>query len=118
MQQQQVLLQAALLLRDFDAAEQSLAYLREHGQAALATLQTALFRAGREQEAAQVLIGRLEDPFERRQALLEVQDYSSAGESTFERLERRRQEAWLRRPDIQAEIARVGRRERVLLPRG
>lgn len=116
--QQEVLVRLAVMLKDAQATEQALNYLKEHEQDGPQVLQSSLFRAGRTDEAAAVLIRRLEDPSRRREALLEIQDYASHAEPAPVREHDRRYNLWLQRPDIQAEIAKVGRREKVAFPEG
>ena len=118
MVQQALLLKAAVMRNDAAGSEQYLTYLREHERDSPGTLQDALFHVGRTDEAAQVLIRRLEDPLGRRGALLDVQEYVPLVAPAIVEDENRRREAWLQRPDIKSEIAKVGRRLKVSIPPG
>ncbi|HEV2701945.1 MAG TPA: hypothetical protein VGV09_09970 [Steroidobacteraceae bacterium] len=111
-----VLVEAALMLKDTDASEQALIYLKQHEQDAPQVLQRALLRAGETDEAAAVLIRSLEDPSTRRRALVAIQDYAPHKQPARVKAYNRQFDLWLQRPDIQAEIAKVGRRETVALP--
>ena len=68
-----VRLAATIQLGRSAEAGAALAYLHEHGRDAPATLQHALLKAGEYDAAERWLLERLEDPFMRGQALLELQ---------------------------------------------
>ena len=79
-------------LGDAPEAARQLEYLQQHREDSLAALQSALIHSNRLDEAAQVLIARLQDPDERIGALLSVQHYKELrrpkrAEETFQRLQ-------------------------------
>lgn len=65
-------------LGDAAEVEKQLALLKEHQQDSVSTYQRALISANHLDEAAQLLISRLQDPDQRIDALLDVQDYKEA----------------------------------------
>ena len=95
-------------LGDAAEVEKQLALLKEHQQDSLSTYQRALISANRPDEAAQLLISRLQDPDQRIDALLDVQDYKEAvlGPRAVEW-----QKRWVavkHRPDVVEAIGKVG----------
>lgn len=102
------LLRSAVQLGEAEEVERQLQYLREHREDSVRTLQQALLRAGREDEAAQLLISRLEDLNERVPALMEVQEYQTEPLPPGEQQFWQRWQAMVGRADVQAAIAKVG----------
>jgi transglutaminase-like putative cysteine protease len=108
------LMRSALQLGDAAEVDRQLQYLREHKEDAVGTLENALVDAGREDEAAQLLIARLADLNERIPALMAVQEYDTGRKPARAQEPARVQEfgrrwrALVRRPDVQAAIAKVG----------
>lgn len=102
------LLSSAEQLGDAAEMNRQLQYLRDHRDDSLKTLEHALVRAGREDEAAQLLISRLENLSERVPALMDVQQYQDVPlppkADEFYKLWRK----MLGRSDVQAAIAKVG----------
>ena len=95
-------------LGDSADVEKQLEFLREHRNDSLATYQRALISANRQDEAAQLLISRLQDSDQRTDALLEVQGYK-------ENLRAQRAAEWSRRwtavknrADVREAISKVG----------
>jgi hypothetical protein len=112
MQVESIRLLAALIDERPEDVERALAYMRAHGDDAIATLQDALVRAGEVDEAAALLIRRLRDPALRKGALLEVQEYARPTWTTpFIEAWHKQEVEMLSRPDVQAVIAEVGRTE-------
>jgi tetratricopeptide (TPR) repeat protein len=99
-------------LGDVAAVESTLVELRELSQHSLWTLQRALAVAGRDDEAAALLLSRLQSPQLRADALLELQWYAELPLTArgYEWHVRRR--ALQERPEIRAELAQVGKIER------
>jgi transglutaminase-like putative cysteine protease len=95
-------------LGDAAEVERQLAYARDHRSDSPASYEQALISANRLDEAARVLIGRLEDPSQRIDALMEVQDYKAFPLPPRARKIRLRWESVIQRPDVRAAIERVG----------
>ena len=109
MQAQGVRVIAAVQLHDIAAVEGALAFMRQHPDTAAGTLEEALIAAGRDDEAAQLLISRLDDDHRRTEALQAVQEYGNGVRPTVESELHRHWKAIVDRADVQAAIARVGR---------
>ena len=93
---------------DATEAQKQLQFLREHREDSVSTYQRALISANRQDEAAELLISRLQDPDQRIDALLEVQNYK-------EHLLGQRAAEWSRRwntvknrTDVRSAISKVG----------
>lgn len=83
----------------------------------MAIAQEALFCAGDDARAAELLVSRLDDPLQRSEALEYLQDYQpDPFQTEVERGLEARLLAVRARPEVQAAIARVGRIERHPLP--
>ena len=95
-------------LGDTAEVDRQLQYLREHRDDSMKTLEHALVRAGREDEAAQLLISRLETLGQRISALMEVQQYQDVPLPPDAVEFYKRWRKMLGRPDVQAAIAKVG----------
>jgi transglutaminase-like putative cysteine protease len=95
-------------LGDSADAEKQLEFLREHRQDSIATYQRALISANRRDEAAQLLISRLQDPGQRIDALLEVQDYQERLLAPRAAEWRKRWTAVKNRTDVREAISKVG----------
>ena len=102
------LLASAVQLGDTAEVDRQLQYLREHRDDSIKTLEHALVRTGREDEAAQLLISRLETLSERIPALMEVQQFQAVPLLPKEDEFYKRWEKLLSRADVQAAIAKVG----------
>jgi tetratricopeptide (TPR) repeat protein len=116
MQVRYVLHAAAVEKKDVRAARESLGYMREHQADALSAFQESLLVGNELNEAAELLVRRLEDTELRSDALAEAQEYR---ESALMPLEKQVREAWRQlrqRDDVRAAIAKVGRIEQFPLP--
>ena len=109
-------LRAAVALHDDAEVQNCLAYLRENKSDAIGSFESALLRANAADEAEQLIIERLKDPRLRRDALLEVQEYSFPAEPASIEKDRALWTEILERPAVKAAIDAVGRRERTPLP--
>jgi tetratricopeptide (TPR) repeat protein len=109
-------LAAALAKADAALADAELRYLRTHQTDAIDAYQEGLFRTGRMDEAAQLLIARLHDPKRYGVALSEIQiyDYPPALPGIAQLRARRREV--VDRKDVQQAIAQVGRIETFPIP--
>ena len=106
-------------LQRVDEAEAALDWLRANRRIAPSTYQWALIEGGDLDGAAAVLIARFDDPLDRSEALVEVQEYAAASLTPVERAHEARSRAVIARADVQAAIAKVGVVERFeLLPPG
>lgn len=101
-------LRAAIQMNDRSQVDSNLRYLRHHAADSTRTLQEALLLAGELPEARQLLVSRLNDPRQRRDALLEVQSFHDYPSLPRIQAQRARWEALIAYPDVQAAIARVG----------
>lgn len=113
---ERVRLMAGVAKHDEIIVRNSLAYLKEHQKDGLTTFQKGLVWANEMDEAANLLIERLRDPRLRADALPEIQRYSGPPVPRFAKKFRIRWEKIVARDDVQAEIHRVGRIERVPVP--
>jgi len=95
-------------LGDSAEVEKQLEFLREHRDDSLATYERALISANRQDEAAQLLISRLQDPDQRLEALMEVQKFKLPPLPKRATLWRARWNAVLARPDVVEAISKVG----------
>jgi tetratricopeptide (TPR) repeat protein len=106
-----VRLRAGQALGDGAMVEQALSLLRAQRSESGISLVRALARAGRDDEAAEVLMELLADPDERADVLSELQDYrigpALPGFTSWDELRR----ALLSRPDVAAAVRAVGRVE-------
>jgi tetratricopeptide (TPR) repeat protein len=107
---------AAVLLRDQPMLDRSLAYLREHKDDSPGALQRTLLAADKIDEAARVLISRLDDPKQRGEALSSLQKFPDLPEPPSSKLWGGRFKKMLERADVRAAIARVGTIETYVLP--
>jgi len=111
MQLEAVRLAAAVELNDVEATDRALGFLREHWEDAPATLTWALVETRRTDEAANVLIRRLENPGLREEALLALQDYADKPATARMRELHALWKTMAARADVQAAVAKVGRVE-------
>jgi beta-barrel assembly-enhancing protease len=109
---------AALQKGDEQIAGESLAYLDKHRDDALDTWQWTLVRANRLDDAAALLIERLQDPARRNQALRDVQDYNDPKPQSQRALWNERWAQIKNRPDVRRAIDAVGRVERFRISQG
>lgn len=94
---------------DADAEKVAMAYLAEHSADNASAYFDALLRTGRSDEAADHLVGRLDDPARRADALLDLQRFREGAPLPVDTLRRERLDALLAREDVAAAIARHGR---------
>jgi beta-barrel assembly-enhancing protease len=111
MQEAIVRLDAAIQLGDTEQTAKWLAFIKEHRVDAPRTYEDSLLLTNDFDAASKWLIERLEDKDLRWQTLLSIQDYAvpqlTARQADFEK----RRRALLARPDVQAQIQKVGRIE-------
>ena len=104
-------------LQRADEAEEALAWLRANRRTSPSTYQWALIENGDLDGAAAVLIARFDAPEDRSDALVEVQEYSTAALTEVERAHYARSLAVIARPDVQVALRKIGVVERFdLLP--
>ena len=111
-QMELVRLTAATERGDSGEAQRALAWLREHQAQNPSTVQLAQLIAGRTDEAASLLLARLNDPVLRTDALLELQDFADLPAPHRKNQWRAQLKALRERPDIRSAIAQVGKIER------
>jgi hypothetical protein len=107
---------AALAKGDAKLADAELQYLRAHQTDAIDTYQEGLLRAGRMEDAAQLLIARLRDPQRYRAALSEIQNYDYPPTLPGIAGLRARRREIVDRKDVQQAVAQVGRIETFPIP--
>jgi tetratricopeptide (TPR) repeat protein len=110
-QYESVRLNAALQLNDQQQVQEAMTYLQEHRYDSLRTYQYALIKLGRLDEAAAVLIGRLQDLRYRSDALAELQGFYSPPGPPRAKPDAGYWSKLIERPDVKAAIDRVGRIE-------
>jgi tetratricopeptide (TPR) repeat protein len=93
-------------------AEEIVAWMRKHQKDAPQTAQATLLEAGDADAAAALMISRLRDLDERGIALAQVQIYAAEPRTERQKKHAALWESFLARPDVAAEIAAVGRRDR------
>jgi hypothetical protein len=113
-----VRLAAAAEMRDAALEKRCLTYMEAHQIDAPSTYQASLVRAGRSDEAAKLLIRRLNDPHTRHEALMDVQRYSNRPMPPEEQRLHERWREIVQRSDVQKAVASVGRIVDVALPGG
>lgn len=102
-------LDAAVQLGDTEQTDQWLGFMKEHRADAPRTYQDALLLTGDVESAAKWLIERLQDQDLRASTLSIIQEYAVPRETARQAELRKRTGALLARPDVLAEIQRVGR---------
>ena len=112
MQLESVKLRIAVAKNDAAAIAASMDYQREHRADAIATWEDALLLCGKLDEAASLLIERLQKPAWRNAALVDMQHYADVTETPTEKLIHDRWNTVTARPDVQAAMQKVGRVER------
>jgi hypothetical protein len=117
MQIHHVILLAALASRDTAGAQDALEFMRDHQSAAPSTYQEALVDANELEEAASLLIRRLQDPALRGDALAEMQEYREGAQSPVGRTFGQRWRGIKARSDVRAALTAVGRVEKFSLAR-
>jgi hypothetical protein len=106
---EQARLRASILLGDAGQTERSLDYMRQHRGDAESPFLTALILANRLDEAAEVIKQHLRDPQRRADELMSMQHFKS-GYSTPIQVQFGARDSLVRdRPDVQAEVEKVGR---------
>jgi hypothetical protein len=111
MQLEGVKLRIAVDKHDEQAASAAMAYLRAHRAEEPDTLQDALLLRGKLDEAAALLIERLEKPEWRSDALVDMQHYADVVRTPMEKTILDRWNTVTTRPDVQAALQKVGRVE-------
>ncbi|HET7267926.1 MAG TPA: hypothetical protein VFJ15_07440 [Oleiagrimonas sp.] len=111
MQLEGVKLRIAVDRHDEAAASAAMAYLRAHRAEEPDTLQDALLLRGKLDEAAALLIERLENPKWRSDALVELQHYADVARTPMEKTLHDRRNTVAARPDVQVALQKVGRIE-------
>ncbi len=110
MQLENVKLQIAMDRKDNKAIASAMAYLRKHQSDDLDTWEDALLLRGKLEEAAALLIKRLQDPYLRNEALLDMQDFATSGKGTpVDDVLGNNWSAVTARPDVVAAMQKVGR---------
>jgi beta-barrel assembly-enhancing protease len=112
MQEAAVRLDAAVQLGDTEQTDQWLGFMKEHRVDAPRTYEDAMLLMNDAETAAKWLIQRLEDGDLRSATLLSIQEYAVPRETARQAELRKRSAALLARPDVQAEIQKVGRIEK------
>jgi beta-barrel assembly-enhancing protease len=112
MQEAYVRLDAAVQQADAEQTEKWFGFMKEHRVDAPRSYEDALLLTGDVESAAKWLIERLEDKDLRSATLLSIQEYAVPRETARQAELRKRKAAWLARPDVQAEIRKVGRIEK------
>jgi hypothetical protein len=112
MQEAAVRLDAAIQIGDAEQAEKWFGFIKEHRLDAPRTYEDALLRMNDLDTAAKWLIERLEDKDLRSAALLTLQQYAVPRETTRQAELRKRRREVMARPDVQAEVSKVGRVEK------
>jgi transglutaminase-like putative cysteine protease/tetratricopeptide (TPR) repeat protein len=103
-------LRSAVQLGDVAEAERQLDFLREHRDDSLKGYQRALVSMNRLDEAARLLISRLQNPDQRLDALMEVQQYQEYRSSPMRLVEwNRRWQDLCARSDVRSAITKVGK---------
>ena len=118
MQVQLVLLRAAVARKDAAAVSAALDELRATQSTSPGTLQQALLDANEIEEAARLLISRLQNPQQRSAALVDVQEYKQAPPTPADKLTHQRWGTLRARKDVRDAVAAVGRIEKFPLPPG
>lgn len=118
MQLEGVKLRIAVDRHDEPAASAAMAYLRAHRAEEPDTLQDALLLRGELDEAAALLIERLENPEWRTDALVDMQHYADVARTPMEKTIHDRWNTVTARPDVQAVLQKVGRVEKFAIAPG
>ena len=104
-----VLYRCALAQGNATEAATRFAYLSDHRDDAPTVYDLVLLEAGREDEAASLLISRLDNPWRRSGALMSVQQFRPGAETPHDARLRQRWRSIVTRSDVQGAIAQVGR---------
>lgn len=118
MQLEGVKLRIAVDKHDEQSASAAMAYLRAHRAEEPDTLQDALLLRGELDEAAALLIERLEKPEWRTDALVDMQHYTDVALTPMEKTIHDRWNTITARPDVQAALQKVGRVEKFSIAPG
>lgn len=111
MQMESVRADAAYQLGDVKQVDRSLHYLRVHRAEAPGAYEAALIAVGQLDRAAHELVAELVNTTERQDALLSIQTFASAPGTPRDIDLAARRRAVIARPEVQAEIGKVGRIE-------
>ncbi len=112
----QVRVIAAAELNDSEALQSALTEMRAAGEEHPGVYEHALIAAGRDEEAATVLMARLSNPDQRSDALVELQDFADIPAPTLVLAWRARLKALRDRPEMHRAITAYGRVRRYPLP--
>lgn len=112
MQLEGVKLRIAVDRHDESAATTAMAYLRAHRDEDLDTWEDALLLRGKLDDAAALLIERLENPSWRNDALVDMQHYAGFVQTPMERTIHDRWNTITARPAVQTTLQKVGRVEK------
>jgi hypothetical protein len=115
MQIHHVMLLAAVASHDATGVKDALEFMRENQSSTYSTFQRALLSANELDEAAALMIRRLQDPALRSAALSEMQSYRNGALSPADRTAQQRWEQLKARSDVRAAVAEVGRVEKFSL---
>ena len=116
MEEEVVRLEAALQLGDSAQVTRSLEYLKAHREVAPFVYERALFDANQVDEAARMMIAGLRDPGSRLNEITRIQIYGLVPETPWDTLLRTRRRGVIDRPDVQAEINKIGRVDEYNIP--
>lgn len=109
MQLELVRLMAAVERNDAPEVQRHLDFMREHRSDAPSTYQDALLSAERLDEAADLILERLRSESLRGAVLTEIQEYAEVPSTPRQAERSRRRREVLSRPQVQAELKKVGR---------
>jgi beta-barrel assembly-enhancing protease len=112
MQAAAVRLDAAIQLGDTGQTTKWLTFMRDHRADAPRAYQYGLLRMNEGDTAAKWLIERLKDGDQRSETLLSIQDYAAPPRTPRQAELHERDRDLIARPDVQAEIQKVGRIQR------
>jgi tetratricopeptide (TPR) repeat protein len=112
MQLESVKLQIAIDRKDNKAIASAMAYLRKHHAEDMDTWEDTLLLRGKLDEAAALLIERLQNPAWRSEALVDMQRYVPVAETPVDKIIQDNLDTVTARPDVVAAMRKVGRVER------
>jgi tetratricopeptide (TPR) repeat protein len=112
MQEAYVRIDAAVQLRDAEQTAKWFDFIKAHRVDAPQTYEDALLLTGDVEAATKWLIERLQDPDLRSATLFNIQEYAVPRETPRQAELRKRKSALMARPEVQAEVSKVGRIEK------
>ncbi len=104
-------LQIAIERKEAENIAKYMKYLRKHRKDDIATWQRALLKHGDLDDAAALLVKRLEKPEWRNQALVDMQHYAEVEQTPIMKVMSQRWRAVTSRPEVQVALEKVGRVE-------